>query len=938
LTDQTPQQAAALPEVPGGPRLLSVASWDEVQALAERWLAGGAARQAFRLALAHRLQTMEPEPAAFLRERFRDTPFRFAVAMVQGIGNMIMLTPAIRALKSVYPTARLEVVGHRPALDVVAGWELVDEATELADFEAGAERDALLLSMWSGQFSKAYSGLVSSGDVPVVEIEFVDFKRHESEFHMDLARVLGYVGEKPETYCLVREVPLPFEPGDRVALLADTSNPDAEWQRKRWPHFPELARRLMRRGWRVALIGGPDEAERFNPADWPEGVLDLQGKYSVAETAHVIREAGVLIANDSGPAHMAAAVGAELHVLFGPTLVAKNLPAGPGVHVIRSELGCCPCQYLPSWNDCTVNRCMELLSVEQVLGRVLGEHEDEQEQARPPKRRGLAAAKRRREHEQGQGQERVCVDLGCGRFKRRGHIGLDVDPECAADVVCDVTRGIPLATNSVDLLAADNLLEHIGEGFIELMNEMWRVCKPAGRIEITVPLFPADKAVADPTHRRYFTEGTVAYFNSGGTIWRTFGSRYGIRPFHVLSRHKLAGELEVVLRPDKEARPARPARPSRPSRRARVCFVSHNQPGAGGAENAIHQVANRLADNGWQVSVLHNAAPFIHSRPVAEPPDARYRIRWVEGPDLREFHRATSRALEQLAAETDVCLPLWRAASPSLLAACHGHGIPVGVWCQNVQYPPERSNNSVFRAADFVVAVTPYARGVLRRRFSRTDSIFVIPNAAGDEFFDRYREREAGQLRRLIFFGRLADEQKGLATLCNALPAVRDHCPEFTFDVVGDGPDADVVRSKIGSLGLGEHVRLLGWRSCDELAALLADRDLCVLPSNFEGCSLAVIEAMAVGIPLVTTGVGGTPWLITKNKHGLLIEPQKPQELARAVIWALEHPREMNLMGRWAHKKALKRYHWDRVADDYAALFDRIQAARAEAAAARRAG
>ncbi|MHC4789397.1 MAG: glycosyltransferase family 9 protein, partial [Planctomycetota bacterium] len=200
----------ALAEVPrpperprGTPRMLSVDSWEGVRALAEKWLAEGSVRQAFRLVLAFRLRELSEESALFMRERFREAPFRFCVAMVQGVGNMVMLTPALRALKRLYPRAEIEVVGHSPALDVVRGWELVSACTELADFDPRPERDVLLLSMWSGQFQKAYSGLVTSGDVPVVEIQFVDFKRHESEYHLDLARVLGFEGERPEPYCAV---------------------------------------------------------------------------------------------------------------------------------------------------------------------------------------------------------------------------------------------------------------------------------------------------------------------------------------------------------------------------------------------------------------------------------------------------------------------------------------------------------------------------------------------------------------------------------------------------------------------------------------------------------------------------------------------------------------------------------------------------------------
>jgi SAM-dependent methyltransferase len=459
-------------------------------------------------------------------------------------------------------------------------------------------------------------------------------------------------------------VECPFEEGVPTVLLADTSNPDEEWQRKRWPHFPELARRLRERGFQVGLIGGPTEAEAFGRADWPDGVVNLLGKHAIAETTYLIQKAGLLIANDSGPAHMAAAVGAETYVLFGPTLEAKNLPAGPRVHLLASEVGCRPCQYLPSWQDCTRRVCMEGISVERVLEAVLAAD-------RPTASRA--------EGEQGErapvaadvgGQLRI--DLGCGRYKRNGFVGVDLDPDSAADTVCDVTEGLPFETDSVDYVAADNLLEHIGERFSDVMNEIWRVCKPGGTVEITVPLFPSQKAVSDPTHRRYFTEETFAYFDCRSSRWQSFGSSYGFKPFLILKRNKLAGELEVIMTPHK-APARRTAAPPADGPKPRVWFLSHNQPGAGGGENAMHHVANGLARAGYDVTVSFNSQPFIHDLPVEPPADAAYEVRWIEGPEIEAFHRASARALAELSDRVDVCLPLWRAASTGLMQACREH-------------------------------------------------------------------------------------------------------------------------------------------------------------------------------------------------------------------------------------------------------------------------
>jgi len=200
-----------------------------------------------------------------------------------------------------------------------------------------------------------------------VEARLTDAGRHEADLNMDLARAIGYRADAPAPYCAVEEVRSPFAPGRPVVLLADTTNPDPAWARKRWPHYPALAAALLRERFQVALIGGRAEAERFEPALWPKGTLNLLGRYSLPQTASLIRRADCLVANDSGPAHLGGAVGALTCVLFGATRESKNRPLGPRVRLISDEIDCRPCQYTPRWTACTHFRCMERISVERVL-------------------------------------------------------------------------------------------------------------------------------------------------------------------------------------------------------------------------------------------------------------------------------------------------------------------------------------------------------------------------------------------------------------------------------------------------------------------------------------------------------------------------------------------------------------------------------------------
>lgn len=130
------------------------------------------------------------------------------------------------------------------------------------------------------------------------------------------------------------------------------------------------------------------------------------------------------------------------------------------------------------------------------------------------------------------------LDLGCGTLKK-GRLGLDRCPADPVDIVFDLERfeypgsgvidplgsyvagfaktgysvgGLPFPDNSIKSVVTHHVLEHIGDNFIPLMDELYRVLEPDGILLAITPLFPSHSAIADPDHRRYFCEGTWESF------------------------------------------------------------------------------------------------------------------------------------------------------------------------------------------------------------------------------------------------------------------------------------------------------------------------------------------------------------------------------------------------------------------------------------------
>jgi glycosyltransferase involved in cell wall biosynthesis len=141
---------------------------------------------------------------------------------------------------------------------------------------------------------------------------------------------------------------------------------------------------------------------------------------------------------------------------------------------------------------------------------------------------------------------------------------------------------------------------------------------------------------------------------------------------------------------------------------------------------------------------------------------------------------------------------------------------------------------------------------------------------------------------RAAFVGRLAPE-KGLDTLIDAWPAVRSAHPGARLILIGEGPERPALEARARSLGLtlgsGQAIEMPG-ASHDPTAAL-RDADLFVLPSREEGMSIALLEAMALGIPLVASSIPGNRRIVGDFKHGRLAPPDDPETLARVIdeLW-----------------------------------------------------
>jgi glycosyltransferase involved in cell wall biosynthesis len=182
---------------------------------------------------------------------------------------------------------------------------------------------------------------------------------------------------------------------------------------------------------------------------------------------------------------------------------------------------------------------------------------------------------------------------------------------------------------------------------------------------------------------------------------------------------------------------------------------------------------------------------------------------------------------------------------------------------------------------------------------------------------------------RAVFLGRLAPE-KGLDTLIHAWPSVRNRYPEAHLVLIGDGPARAGLEAAVDKLGLtlGPEGAIEFPGTVVDTTAALQKADLFVLPSREEGMSIALLEAMALGVPLVASAIPGNRRLVSDLEEGRLVPPNDSETLARVIIDQWGNFDRAVAMGRAARNRVEREFSIQVVARKHLDLFHEILCTR----------
>lgn len=355
-------------------------------------------------------------------------------------------------------------------------------------------------------------------------------------------------------------------------------------------------------------------------------------------------------------------------------------------------------------------------------------------------------------------------------------------------------------------------------------------------------------------------------------------------------------------------------------------------PDAGGIETLLAQVLPELAARGVDIVVAAGTdradlAPFevIDGIPVYRMPfalamlsanpaeilEVSHRIRGIEAD-----HEVTIRHLQGYG---DIAL--WYA-----LRAHRRRPLPLAVSVHGTFEWVGRlgpSAREFLGAADVITAVSaPVCAAIAEELGDPSPPVRLIPNGLRVDDAPAAPWPAAGFL---LGVGRLL-EQKGFDVAVEALGCLADTHPTLELVIAGAGPNADDVRRQAERWGVASRVRMLGRVSHDRVRSLMNDASIVLVPSRHtEGFSLAALEAAHAARPVIASSTGGLGDTIEDGVTGVLVPPDRPVALARAIARVLDDPVGAARMGERGRERAEEVFGFDSCVDAYHHLYQELE-------------
>jgi glycosyltransferase involved in cell wall biosynthesis len=362
-----------------------------------------------------------------------------------------------------------------------------------------------------------------------------------------------------------------------------------------------------------------------------------------------------------------------------------------------------------------------------------------------------------------------------------------------------------------------------------------------------------------------------------------------------------------------------------------------------GGNRYPYETMRRLAQRGYPVTVatprLHARFPSLdnvdyHLYPVLRPHPAVSHFTNLLGATLAV--RGLSSYAVAISGSYDAALALgWAGVAPRTPLVFLFHSEFYSEWVQARSFGRAllrrymaAVERRVFALSARIVAVSSFsARQIADRSPRAASNVRVVPTGVETEYFRPPTSKAVAKIALgmdparplLLGVGRLA-AVKQFDRLITAFAVARARGLGARLVIAGDGPERQRLERLIATYGVGEHAQLAGFCDPPRLRAFMQAADLQVCSSAFENLSLAILEGLACGTPVLGTPGGGTPELLAALDPDLVLGDDRPATLAEALPRWLEEPARLAQRGEQARALAVERYDWERVVDGLEAV------------------
>lgn len=347
----------------------------------------------------------------------------------------------------------------------------------------------------------------------------------------------------------------------------------------------------------------------------------------------------------------------------------------------------------------------------------------------------------------------------------------------------------------------------------------------------------------------------------------------------------------------------------------RVGLVGPLPPPAGGMANQLQQLQQCLLQEGVCVAVVQS--------------NRAYRPAWIGRlPGVRAFFRLLPylAALWRAARHSDVFHVMansgwsWHLFAAPAVWVAHANRVPV-----IVNYHGGAAEEFLVKAQSVVrwtmrhVAVLTVPSGFLRQVFSRFGmQSTIVPNVV-----DLVKFSSQGHFprpRRHLIVARNLEPIYDIGTAIRAFALIHARYPDSHLTVAGSGPEQGSLSALVEQLGVSDAVHFAGRLDVNGMAALYRDADIALNSSLVDNMPVSLLEAMASGVPVVSTDVGGIPFLVEHGMTALLVPPAAPKEMAEAICSLIEDESLAELLvcnGREQSQRFTWQRVWPTLADTY---------------------